>query len=814
MQGWGAWLRDGQGRRFLDFYAQYGAVALGHGAPAVRVAVEESLHDGLPAMVQPYRAAYAEQLADELTRRTGMDRCVFTSSGAETVEAAIKLARSRTQRPIILAAHGSYHGKTLGALAATGQPAYRAGFGPLPEGFAFVPFGDATALAEYLTRESGRVAAFLIEPIQGERGVVVPPAGYLREVRALCDAHKVLLILDEIQTGLGRTGRLLAADHEQVRGDIVLLAKALGGGLFPLGALLCRKDAWDDGFALHHSSTFANNNLACRVGLAVLRELEDGGLCGAAELQGRYLGRQLAALVLRYPTVIAAVRGRGLLHAVELHPCAQEQGFFFSYFSRQGLLPYLTAAAAAERRSVLFLPSLGSANVLRLAPPLIITQDEVDQAIDALDDVCRLLANGDSAELARAIGATHSHHAQPGALRAPRVSLPLPLAVPLSSPLAQPPPGPAVTAVRARYAFLLHYTDLRDVLHNDPPLGALTSDELRAFSGFAAALPAGVVLQAPTVRSATGAQADGFIIALPILPEQMPRVGRTRVRAEIERAVDLAARLGAQVVGLGGFTTPYSHRGLDVLGRGPMITTGNTLTALMAIRAIERLRGTDWTGARVAVVGARGSVGALCARLIARKHPERLLLVGNPDSDLQPLDHLVAQLMSSCGEVAATTSLLALAEHRIVIAASGSVHPVLDKAALSPGTLICDVARPFDASANVRARGDLTVIDGGLVALPDPLLRFGVGNLQGLPTGVQLACLSETILLALAGVGSDTGVGDDISLATADQVAALAAAHDFSLAAPLRDGQPYAPRSRRRPAARQDAATTRTESLK
>jgi predicted amino acid dehydrogenase len=220
----------------------------------------------------------------------------------------------------------------------------------------------------------------------------------------------------------------------------------------------------------------------------------------------------------------------------------------------------------------------------------------------------------------------------------------------------------------------------------------------------------------------------------------------------------------------------------------------------------------------VAVVGARGSVGALCARLLARKRPARLLLVGSPHSDPAPLNALAAELSTSCPEVVATTSLLALADHSIILSASGAASPVLDRAALSPGTLICDVARPFDASSHVRARGDLTVIDGGLVALPDPGLRLGRANLQGLPTGVQLACLSETMLLTLAGVRTDTGIGADISLATADRVAALATAHGFALAAPGRDGQLYTQRLRRRPSfmrgTRGEAAASRLEGLK
>ena len=239
-RGEGVWLTDVHGRRFLDCYAQYGAVALGHNAPCVTHAAQAAIAAGEPAMVQPYRAPHAEALANMLTRLApgNLSRCVFTTSGAEAVEAAIKLVRARTGRPIILSATGSFHGKTLGALAATGQTHHAEGFGPLPPGFEHVPFGDDEALAARLARDGDRIAAFFIEPVQGERGVHLPPAGYLRVARELCSRYGVALVVDEIQTGLGRTGRLFACEHDGVAPDVLLVAKALGGGLFPLGACL------------------------------------------------------------------------------------------------------------------------------------------------------------------------------------------------------------------------------------------------------------------------------------------------------------------------------------------------------------------------------------------------------------------------------------------------------------------------------------------------------------------------------------------------------------------------------------------------
>lgn len=778
VRGEGVWLFDPCGRRFLDCYAQYGAVALGHNAPCVTDAVRAALDSSEPAMVQPYRARYAEELATALARLApgNLSRCIFTTSGTEAVEAAIKLVRARTRRPIILSANGSFHGKTLGALAVTGQPQYSEGFGPLPPGFERVEFGDAEALAARLAKDGDRIAAFFLEPIQGERGVHVPPPGYLRQVRDLCTRYGVALVLDEVQTGLGRTGRLFACEHEGIAPDVLLVAKALGGGLFPLGACLASAPFWDERFALRHSSTFANNNVACRVGLAVLDALTRGGLCEEAARKGEHLRARLTELAARYPRIIAEVRGRGLMSAIELRPLGDDAGAFLSFLKHQGLYAYAVAGAVAEIASVLILPTLGSSNVLRMAPPLVISDEELDVAVDGINSVCALLDGNPTEAIVRAIGVVDEPIAPAAAHD-------------LESPIILPPPIRSWESAPS-YAFLVHLTSLEDLLATDPSLRSLTLQELRRFCSFTARLGPGVLMRAPAIRSKTGAVANGLVIALPLLPEEMARRGLRCVSHQIERAVDLAAALGARIVGLGGYTVPYSRRGLAVVGRGPAITTGNALTAGMAFLATRRLaeeRGLHIPDARAAVVGAAGSVGVLCARLLSRERPRRLVLIGNPMTGPQRLLRLSRELDGGPGTVEVTTDLGRLAACDIVITATAAARPVLDGALLVPGTIICDVARPYDTSARLRARPDLTVIEGGRVALPDPTIRFGVGNLQNLPDGVTLSCLAETILLALEGELRDCGVGDDVPLAEVDRVLALAEQHGFWLADPLPD---------------------------
>jgi acetylornithine/succinyldiaminopimelate/putrescine aminotransferase len=393
VRGNGTRLTDAAGREYLDCWAQYGVLALGHNPPAVVAAVRDALAAGTPAFLQPYRAPHAEALAEELVRRApaGLVRCVFTNSGAETVEAAIKLTRAATGRTRVLSADGAYHGSTYGAMAASGQREYREGFGPLPAGFDTVPYGDADALDERLARDGAEIAAFIVEPIQGRRGAHAPPAGYLARARQACTRHGVALIADEIQTGLGRTGTLFACDREAVAPDVLLVAKALGGGLFPLGACLASDRLWNDDFALRHLSTFANNNLACLAGIVTLRELDR--LRPALPEKAARLRAALVDLAARHPGTVRDVRAHGLLAAIELHPPPTASGGLAALQER-GLFASAVAAAIAERESVLVLPAVGEANVLRVIPPLVMEAPEIDRSIAAIDAVLTRLEGG------------------------------------------------------------------------------------------------------------------------------------------------------------------------------------------------------------------------------------------------------------------------------------------------------------------------------------------------------------------------------------------------------------------------------------
>ena len=333
-------------------------MALGHNAPCVIDAVRAALDAGEPAMVQPYRAPHAVALASGSGGwLPATVAWVFTTSGAEAVEAAIKLVRARTRRPIILSAHGSFHGKTLGALAATGQrstPRASARSARLRAGSVRRRRGACRAARQ----RRRRIAALFLEPIQGERGVHLPPPGYLRACASLCTPHGVALVLDEVQTGLGRTGRLFACEHEGVAPDVLLVGQGARRRPVPPRRLPRVGACWDERFALRHSSTFANNNVACRVGLAVLDALTRGGLCAEAARKGKRLLARLEQLAERYPSHRCGPRPRP--HDRHRAPTAwREEGAFLSFLDHQGLYAYAVAATVAENAGVLVLPTLG-----------------------------------------------------------------------------------------------------------------------------------------------------------------------------------------------------------------------------------------------------------------------------------------------------------------------------------------------------------------------------------------------------------------------------------------------------------------------
>jgi ornithine--oxo-acid transaminase len=372
--GEGVWVRDDHGRRYLDALSAYSALNFGHRHPRLVAAAR----DQLDRVTLTSRAFSNDQLgpfARELAALCGKDRVLPMNTGAEAVETAIKTARKwgyevkgvAPGTAKILVCDGNFHGRTTTIVSFSDDPLARAGYGPFTPGFERVPFGDADALAAALAADEN-VVGFLVEPIQGEAGVVIPPDGYLRAARRLCSEHGALLIADEIQAGLGRTGRTFACDHEDVVPDLYVLGKALGGGIVALSAVVGDDDVLGVFGPGSHGSTFGGNPLACAVGRAVLELLATGEPQANATRLGAHLRAGLDAAA---PGELAAVRSRGLWFGLDLHPGGRRDG--------RALCEQLLAAGVLAKDT--------HEHTIRLAPPLTITRDEADWLLERLLDV-------------------------------------------------------------------------------------------------------------------------------------------------------------------------------------------------------------------------------------------------------------------------------------------------------------------------------------------------------------------------------------------------------------------------------------------
>lgn len=362
-RGAGSLVWDTDGREYIDCMGGYGVALAGHRNARIVEAVRAQL-DRITTVHSSLYSRTREEFLERLVRAAPgrLSRVHLNNSGAESVEAAIKFARKFTGRSGMVAMRGSYHGKSMGALSLTFNPKYRKSFQPLLDHVSFSPFGDADAIHEAVGRDTAFV---IIEPIQGESGIHVPPDGFVREARRACDENGALLIFDEIQSGLGRTGRMWASEHEGVEPDIMCLAKGIAGGI-PMGATLVRPDVLECISKGEHSSTFGGNPLSCAAGTATLRALTEDGLVSNAGSLGAEFIRGLEDLQERH-RIIREVRGRGLMIGVELK------------FEVRNIIH------DAIKEGVLLLYS--GRNILRLLPPLVLTRDEMARVLAVLDDL-------------------------------------------------------------------------------------------------------------------------------------------------------------------------------------------------------------------------------------------------------------------------------------------------------------------------------------------------------------------------------------------------------------------------------------------
>lgn len=367
-EGWT--ITDSEGRKFIDCLGGYGMFALGHRHPKVIEAVEKALHT-MPMCGKVLFNRPMADLAEALAEITPgeLQYSFFVNSGTEAVEGCLKVARLATKRRKFVAANNAFHGKTIGSLTATGRDLYRDPFKPLLDGFTHVPFGDVAAMEAVVDEET---AAVILEPIQGEGGIIIPPAGYMHQVKELCEAKGALLIADEVQTGIGRTGAWFGVNHENVKPDLMACAKALGGGVMPIGAIIGTPRAWQGLIEAPflHTSTFGGNQLACAAGVAAINVIREENLLERGAETGAYLKAGLENIALEFPDVIKEIRGKGMMIGIEL--------------TKEGAGGMLMSLMIDK--SIIVAYTLNNPKVIRMEPPLIMPKEVVDYVLEQFRD--------------------------------------------------------------------------------------------------------------------------------------------------------------------------------------------------------------------------------------------------------------------------------------------------------------------------------------------------------------------------------------------------------------------------------------------
>ena len=820
VRGEGCLLFDSAGNRYLDCIAAYGALPFGHNPPEIWEAIEAYRSSGEPGFVQPSAMPAAAALARRLVELTPetLEVVTFANSGAEAVEAALKLSRAATGRAGILATENSFHGKTFGALSATGNPAYQGAFKAPAEHFGHIPYGDWEALKAELEANPGYYAAFIVEPIQGEGGIIEPPTGYLQKVKEICAEAGTLLIFDEVQTGLGRTGALFAFEEEGVVPDVLVLAKALGGGLVPIGACISTAAAYSEDFGMKHSSTFAGNSLACRVGLKVLDLLtaNDADLLGEVNKRGAQLKEGLEKLQSFYPGHIRAIRGRGLMLGIEFNMDREIfPGSLLGVMAEQELLTPVISSYLLNEEKIRVAPTLNGNAVIRIEPPLTITAAQCEEALEAIERTLERLSEGSTARfLAFLVGGKKEEDFKPF--------------VPYPSNGAKP----GDSEEEGRFAFLIHPLDLSSYHQFDSSLLSFTEEEVADLTGKFGDLVEPFVVSKTLIESDKGSRAYGEFIGLPRTTDEFMDLPKEQAIAELKAAVSLAKERGARIVGLGAFTAVASMGGLYLRNEGVPITTGNSYTVVSAVDAVntatEKLQ-IDREEITAAIVGATGSIGKGICLLLSETVP-RLILIGNPNNKLaserlqavaaeicryqaalikqgRPLKrgsmgHLLAGCKTlpepgaslddfkdfvdnegrSSGVIDFSTDIdNVLARADVVISATSHTGKMIHAGNLKQGAVVCDISRPANVSEEVdEARPDVLVIDGGVVEVPGhPSLGWDFG----FENGLAYACMAETMMLALEKRYKHYSLGSSgVNLESILMTRYLAAEHGFKLA--------------------------------
>ncbi|WP_445496103.1 aminotransferase class III-fold pyridoxal phosphate-dependent enzyme [Photorhabdus sp. SF281] len=819
------------GRVVKDFLAQYGALPFGHNPDFAITEVSKFIENKEPIFFQPNIHKKVRLLAEMLAEQIDKEKythCTFTNSGAETVEAAIKFARLVTGRKSILSLNRSFHGKTYSALSATGSNRFKADFIYDDKLYEHV---DSENLDEIKTKlESREFAAFIIEPVQGEGGMKVIPSDTLSSILQLCKANGTLSVFDEVQTGIGRLGAFCAATLYSLKPDVILFSKALGAGISPIGAMLYSDELYVSEFDKKHSSTFANNVLAATMGIAVIQHLtkDDGKALMHVQEVSSYVDQCLEQLSAKYPALFYW-QGAGLMRGLEIQDSKAVSNIFINFSQRSGGLAYIICSFLLKHYGIFTMPLMSRPCSVRFEPPLNIAKEDIKAFFMAFDEVCKLVQNGRYDILF-----SHLIDLSVADLPPPSVSYP----ISRNSHVAQiKAPVPQLIEGK-KFAFLIHTTSVNELAHSyclsikenytpeqQKQLGNWITEVSAIDFNPDIAVEFGV--ESPT------AYANGMLLFSPISPEDMMALSVRERTVLMKEYLDIAEKNGAEIVGLGAYTSVITDGGNSVVNnrQGRIVTNGNSLTAMAVVEGIRSMLAENGSQQTLAVVGARGSVGRLSVTglahnfgriiLVSRPNKARILLseltkallstvlkthdIIQPDSvmdkmrkwifkqnpgvtDARVLHQQALEVIDTFGLEAIESYEQSLSQADFIVSATSEGKPFLNTHYLKDSAIVFDAARPFDFIRD----GNHHVYEGGLVYQPEKV-TYSDCNLIDVPAGVNLACLSETIAVALEQVSVHQSIGKSIDYNDALAIRDIARKHGFIPVqyAPKNQGERY-----------------------
>lgn len=695
-------------------------------------------------------------LLAETASRLGLAPDATFDDIAEAMEQQAK--RTLAAPPMLLAIAGAFHGKTLGALRLTHNVEYRHPFARLGAAATFLPKNDVAELqrrvdstqleyvelevdvndvAKLVVRSTHNVLACFVEPIQGEGGINEIAKEYLQAIRDIATEAGFPLVFDEIQCGMGRTGSFLASERHGIRGDYYLLAKALGGGLTKISAMMVDSERYLEDFGYLHTSTYAEDDLSSTVALAALDLLEsDGGrLMEQCRAKGEYFLERLRGIQARYPGQVREVRGRGLLLGIELQPQLRSASNLIRALSEQRLLGYVVAGWLLHEAGIRVAPALSQQNTIRLEPSAEIAHGEIDRFCDAFERLLQHIRDNAVYQLCRHM--VGRANVEPPTRLSPLVATPRAKQDPKARPIA----------------FVVHYMDPEDLHHCEPGLSPFSAAECEEFQRKTRGVLRPIIVARRSIRAKTDEMVDLTIIGLPINAKQFADAMRNRTSGwavrMVKEAVTLARDIGCVSIGLGGFTSIVTNNCRAVSDDRIGITSGNSLTVAAAVDAtLDAARRAGVPLQRVGILGATGNIGAMMAELVGEEADE-LVLVGRP-AGARRLERVAERVAERLGKrVHSATEMTALRDCSVVLCASNSPAPLVTAEHLAEGKIVvCDVAVPGDVAPSVLAdRPEAILLRGGILRLP---LEQEIGPVAGNQGGLVFACLAETICLGLA----------------------------------------------------------------